>query len=420
MGKYLESLIILLLFLLVVYFAIFVRSKTIDTDIPLDYDPWWFYRYAKYIIKNFYQGKGFLIGKWDSLSYWPPGRPVFGNGWSYTIAFFYILVRNFIDITLEKFCVYFILVFVAFTAVPIFLVGRTITNNYGGLATAFFMLLSPTFITVSLAGYIDSDVVYVFYTYLCILATLLAIKKWKKIDFSSARNFFLSILRISHYLFFAILSYWLFSFNWLASWYILYIFLVFSFIYFFLELNGLKKFVIKLINFFNGECKFSDFMNEVKKLMITDFKEQTSILTILLLIFLFGNVTTYITRGYPFGTQTPIEQLINGLKFVQKKGLIVNKSVAELQFLNPFSKKGFEQISSRVGIVASVLAIFGLPFLLFYNLIYLKRRPTLIETFLIVWMAISLWLISGGVRFSLLFYIIKKLIKSTNNRSAIF
>lgn len=400
MGK-LKKIIIFCMLLFIAYLSIITRIKTITTDIPLDYDPWWFYRYAKYIVKNFDSGKGFLPGKWDELSYWPPGRPVnVGNGWSYTIAFFYILTRNFVNLTLEKFCVYFILFFVALTVIPAYLVGKIISNEYGGLATAFFILLAPTFITVSMAGYIDSDVVYVFYTYLCVFTTIFALKQWEKISFDSVKGFLKSLFKIFPYTLPALISYWVFAFNWIASWYIFFVFLLFGFVYFLFKPLKFFKAITLFLNAFS-KTGFKEFISYIK----TNFRKQLSILSILLLIFIISEIVTRMTSVYPFGTHSPLQQLLSGLRFIGKRGLIVNVSVAELQILNPFSREGFSQISSRIGLVAVVLALFGLPLIALYKFVYLKQPITFIEAFLIVWMLVSLWLISRGIRFSLLFSI---------------
>jgi len=85
----------ILLLAVIIYFAIGMRLPTANTDILLDYDPWWFYRHAKEIIDN-----GLLPPKWDVLSYYPPGRPVdYQLGWPYTIALSYLVTNIFFPIS---------------------------------------------------------------------------------------------------------------------------------------------------------------------------------------------------------------------------------------------------------------------------------------------------------------------------------
>jgi asparagine N-glycosylation enzyme membrane subunit Stt3 len=56
-----------------------------SSKIMLDYDPWWYYRYAKYLLDNNLQAP-----KWDLLSYFPPGRPVQDPmGWEYIVVISY-------------------------------------------------------------------------------------------------------------------------------------------------------------------------------------------------------------------------------------------------------------------------------------------------------------------------------------------
>ncbi|MEM5830344.1 MAG: hypothetical protein QXL82_02440, partial [Candidatus Aenigmatarchaeota archaeon] len=81
--------------LLIIYLAFFVRLKTAYTDIPLDYDPWWFYRHAKEIVELWDKEHRFVLSAWDILSYFPPGRPIYYDGYSYTIALSYLFLRNF-------------------------------------------------------------------------------------------------------------------------------------------------------------------------------------------------------------------------------------------------------------------------------------------------------------------------------------
>ncbi|MEM5828039.1 MAG: STT3 domain-containing protein [Candidatus Aenigmatarchaeota archaeon] len=373
--------------LLIIYLAFFVRLKTAYTDIPLDYDPWWFYRHAKDIVERFDEEHRFVLSAWDVLSYFPPGRPIFYDGYSYTIAISYILLRDYIHLNFEKYTVYFIAVFAALVAIPAFFLAKFLTkSNLAGLLAAFIITLSPAFLTVSMAGYVDSDVVYVFYTYLSILSTLLLFEKFfnEKIDFVRRKNLN-KIIRLIPYILFTIVSYFLFAWNWNSAYYFLHFFVVFFVIY-----GALKIIILPLFKISNSKEGFIEILNLA--------------IIFLIPIVLVEILTFYIENAFntvlPHPIQTLINQYILAIKGGLTRALLVNVSVAELQTLNPFSLEGIKQIANRVGLMSFIFSILLIPLFLFKML---TKRFEWKEIFLISWLLISLYLISQGVRFSLLF-----------------
>ncbi|RKZ24946.1 hypothetical protein DRQ26_06710, partial [bacterium] len=268
---------------------------------------------------------------------------------------------------------------------------------------AFFIGLAPTFVIVSMAGYIDSDVVYVFYTYLAVATTLFAIEKGiERIRFDSIKisfmglkipipkldkKLFRSLLSFIPYIIPSLIAFWLFAFNWNSAWYIYFVMLIFSFVYIL---------IAGLIEPYLGDRTLDK--ERVTSGMLKGYK----VIFALILIGLLGQIITMITNRYPLNTGTPLQQLTTGLRFLGKRSLIVNISVAELQTLNPFSKSGFLQIASRVGLFPIILSLIGLPLLVVYK-IWKKQKITVVEWFTIFWMIGSLWLISRGIRFALLF-----------------
>jgi hypothetical protein len=430
LAKFVWEIIPLLILLGIIIAAISIRVINWNPDIILDYDPWWFFRHAQEILDN-----GFVAPKWDILSFYPPGRPVdYYLGWSFTLAFFYSIVRSFTEISLTQFSGIFVAIFAALSAIPAYLVGRHVTNNWGGLATAFFAVVSVTFLSVSFAGYPDSDAVDVFYTFLAVFTTLYAIKKADKVEFSK-QNFVRSSLRYIPYLIPALISYWLFAFNWSSSWYIYFIFL------FFIPLLIIFKIIESLIK---KEHKFG------KTLIVSKVRECKHIIFAILAIGVLGEIISLLTSGWPFNILPPHYQLVTGLNIIGTKNvglvgfsilfgllgaivglafgklrevvigtiiavaisillifsgvtgesLIVNQSVAELQPIGDIFS-GFGAIVARIGAVPMffafvAFAITGL------KLIFKKEIHTA-EYFVIIWLIISLFLITKGVRFSLLF-----------------
>jgi dolichyl-diphosphooligosaccharide--protein glycosyltransferase len=88
---------------------------------------------------------------------------------------------------------------------------------------------------------------------------------------------------------------------------------------------------------------------------------------------------------------------------VSTEPLLVNISVAELQTLNVFTSDGIVAVATRVGILPTVLTALLIPFA-FYKM-YKKEKINYIEIFLFIWALVSIFLISRGIRFSLLFSI---------------
>lgn len=370
--KVIYSKIEIPLLLGIVCLAIWLRLSTANVSILLDYDPWFWFRHAQEILNN-----GFLPPKWDIFSFFPPGRPVdYQLGWSYTIAAFYKLSQYVMpSLTLMKFSIYWVAIFAGICAIPAYFVGKMVTNKWGGLVTALLALMSVTFIAVSMAGYPDSDAVDVFYTFLSILTTLYAIKQNPR----SKKGIFAIAL--------AVISYWLFAFNWNSSWYIYYMFLGFIPLYIFFQI---------IEGILSREQRSSLF-----GLIKTKIKDNKNTILTILLIGIFGGALTFLTSGWPFNTITPWDQLLNGLNFLSGKALIVNISVAELQSINVFSQEGLVQVFGRVGTVSAILALLIFPLLILK--LWYKKKITIVEYFVIIWMMFSLWLITRGVRFSLLF-----------------
>jgi asparagine N-glycosylation enzyme membrane subunit Stt3 len=365
MGKLLDltkrEILPLSLLLVIVFLAIFVRMPTINAPTILDYDPWWYYRYAIEIMKNEMKPL-----QWDIVSYYPPGRPSDPTlGWEYTMILFYKIAQIFsrsIDfLFIAKLSP---VILAALGAIPAFLFGKMLTNKWGGLATALFAVLTPTFIGVSMAGYCDNDPVVVFYTFLSIYSIFLAIEK---------KSF--------PYYVFAILANVLFAFNWGGGWFVLLLFT--ALLPVLLIFRIFESFIHKRSFKFN----LSEILQKIKPLIIP-----------LAIILVATNVIGFITN---LGTM--LLSLLVSFGFIQKEaGLLVNVSVAELQLLNVFSKEGFFAVVNRVGLLPTLLTFIGLPLLVIYKL--LKRiEISYVEIFLFLWVGITFWMILHGVRFSLEF-----------------
>ncbi len=346
---------------IIIYIGISVRISTLSAPTVLDYDPWWYYRHALEIMNNNFQPP-----KWDILSYYPPGRPYEPFlGWIYTMIFFYKAAQVFFaSIPFVFIAKLSPVIMVALGAIPAFFLGRSLTNNIGGLATALFAILPPTYIGVSMAGYSDNDPVVVVYTFLSILSILVALKK-KSLPFY--------IL--------AILTNLLFAYNWNGGWFVSLLFVFF--------IPGLIMF--RLFENFLHQRKLQIELTSI----VTEFK---SLIVPLLIVIIIANIIgTFTNLGNAFFS------FLVSLGFINpEQGLLVNISVAELQRINILTRDGFLTVASRIGMAPTLFTVIGLPLLVIYKL-YKKIKIEYHEIFLFLWTFATFYMILNGTRFSLQF-----------------
>ena len=363
LKKLLKEFSVFLTLLFIICLGVLVRTSTLNTPTVLDYDPFWFYRYAKNILEN-----NLRVPKWDYLSFYPPGRPTMPFlGWSYTMVFIFKLLKLLIPtIDFTRTAILSPLFIVALIPIPAFLLGKILTKtNVGGLVVALISVLTPTFIGVSMAGYCDTDAPMVFWFLTSLFLTFLAFEK---------KTVWSYIL--------AICSNLLFLWNWGGGWLTLILFTAF--------LPGLMVFRIieTIIHKRKLLVNFSPILSEFKPLF-----------TSFLIISISTNILAYL-----LGFHTLIPSFFGALVFTGLVGqpLIVNVSVAELQPINPFNLRGFLAIAGRVGIFPTILTLFGIPLLALYK-IFKKEKITFEEIFLFLFALSMFYLISRGVRFSLQF-----------------
>jgi hypothetical protein len=343
------------------YLSVFTRLSTLNSPTILDYDPFWYYRHAQEILDN-----NFQVPKWDLLSFFPPGRPNFtSQGWPYTIAIFYKIANVFISISLMKIAIISPVIMAALTVISAYLLGNFLTNKWGGLITALFATLSPALIGVSMAGYCDTDIVVAFYFFLSIFSILLAIKKK-------------SIL----YYILAIIVNITFVYNWGAGWLPLILFIA--------SLPALI--IIRIIDSIIIQRK-------IKIDIKTTITELKPIIITLLIISIGTNIIALFLN-----TSTLWSSFFGGLGFTGISGtpLIVNVSVAELQIVNILTKEGFLSVAGRIGLLPTIMTLFGLPLLVFYKIIK-KIKITSAEIFLYTFALVTFYLILHGIRFDLQF-----------------
>jgi dolichyl-diphosphooligosaccharide--protein glycosyltransferase len=422
LNKIFRTSIVATALILIAWIAVWVRLGTINTPTVLDYDPWWFYRYAQMIVDN-----GLKLPSWDIQSFSQPGRPLDPfNGWPYTIVFFYRLMSAVHSISLMRAAILSPLIMAALITIPSFLLGRLLTNNLGGLVTALFAVLTPSFIGVSMAGYCDSDAPVVFCYFLSMFATLLALKQPKPA-----------------YAIFAIVANLFFVWNWGGGWITLILFTVFlfalpffrileSFIHTFKFKFDLKELLKEMVAV--GQPIFLIILiTNILSLSLFNFTQFSSFFGglaftglasavrwfVLLILLVWASIFTYYffrrstsspgrkQRTYYliclFGSGLMFYLIIAGFLTSPTTPLLVNISVAELQPVNILSMEGFISVASRVGFLPTLLA-FGI-FALALNKMLKKEKIAIEEIFFFIWLLSMFILISRGVRFGLQFSI---------------
>lgn len=346
---------------LIILIAVSVRLSTLSLPTILDYDPWWYYRHALEIMNNNFQPP-----KWDLLSYYPPGRPFEPFlGWIYTLIIFFKFAQIFSSGVSFLFVAKIApLIMVALGGVAAFLLGRLITNNVGGLFTALFAILTPTFIGVSMAGYPDNDPVIVFYTFLTIFAYLLALKK-KSLPWYAL----------------AVLINLVFVYNWTGGWFVPLLFTIF------LPALGIFRLFEEFVHNRNIKADLAHILHELKQLAVP-----------IVIVVVIANLLGVLT-----GIGNAFIAFLISLGFVNpQQGLLVNQSVAELQKLNIFTRDGFVTLAGRIGLAPTLFAIIGLPMLVLYKL-YRRTKIEYYEFALFLWTAVTFYMILNGTRFSLEF-----------------
>jgi asparagine N-glycosylation enzyme membrane subunit Stt3 len=404
----------ILLLSFIIYLSAMVRAGTLNSKTILDYDPWWYYRHAMEIMSN-----GMISPKWDILSYFPGGRPYDVQlGWPYTMIIFYKILSVFSkEITFLHSAQLSPLIMVGLGAIPAFFLGKLLSNKWGGLATALFALLAPTFIGVSMAGYTDNDPVVVFYTFFCAFSVLLALIK-----------------RSIPYYGFAILANIMFTFNWGGGWFILLLFIFFLPILFVFKaveevlhqkkihfdlkkiISEIKPLLIPLIAILALTNIIGSVLNlgniYVSSLIGITFSGAGGILILsgfVLTIGFIGFVAGFAYYGWKGGIAGLFLGLVIGIApfliyGTKAEPLLVNISVAELQNINIFSRDGFLTVGSRIGAAPFLLTLIGLPLFVIYKL-YKKIKISFVEIFLFLWFLVTFYMILNGIRFSLEFAI---------------
>ncbi len=343
-------------------FSFWIRGLNTVPDRILSYDPTFQYRFTKYVADFG------VVPAWDELSYYV-GRAVSLNTYPplmwYITAFVYKVFAA--GATLKTTAAFMGAFFGAMIVIPAFLLGRELSNKYGGLMAALLVGAAPQILVRTFGSSFDNDQIVLFFI---LLTTYLGIYAMRKRTIGSVSL--------------AILGFTAFAVTWGMYWYPFFVLVGTAVIYFLLGLAlGDRK--VKM----NAEEKIKHSWSEAKKNI-----------SVLAAIFAGLFVAASLLSADPLGA---LSALFGFAGSAEK--WIVNISIAELQ------SSGFAIANIGSWILAMGRFAMGDPlidllvFLSFMGLIIFGlaatyRKNLFRKSALIALFAVSILTMSGGIRFT--------------------
>jgi len=328
----------LLILLLVIVLSVSFRMKTVHTDyVQTMADPWYFVRVAEDVANNNY-----IPPSWDTLSHFPPGRPFYvWLGWIYFIILVSIITNSSIMYAANIAPI----IMVVFAGIFAYLLGKKLSNEWGGVIASILILTAPFYVTVSQGGYADTDAPVVALSLLSIYSIIVAYERrdWKGYIFAIISNF-------------------LFLVSWNTGYYPIFLMLLSAGIY---VLKDLYR---------------KDYAGAGKNVLFT-------------LIIIIPSVLLAYLSGVNL-----LAQIIERLNWFEGE-MIVTISVAELQRGNIINI--LHEAGGRIGFIPFLITMFGLPVYLFFK----RKKLDYKDVFMTLWFVFMLYILSNGIRFTLLFSI---------------
>ncbi|MFQ6009981.1 MAG: STT3 domain-containing protein, partial [Candidatus Aenigmatarchaeota archaeon] len=363
----------LIALILIFLFSYQIRAFNLVPDKILGYDPTFQFRFTKY-----FADWGHLPA-WDELTYYV-GREVNPTLVSplmfyFTTLLFWVFSPLF-GFSLLTTASYASAIYGAAIVIPAFLLGRELSNKYGGLLAALLIGTAPQILIRTFGGSYDTDQLALFFIVLTLYLGFYAIRK-KTVGSISL----------------AIMGFSAFMLTWGMFTYTIFILIGFVIVNFFIEwFLGHKEWVTR-----TEKAKIMPKGRERVSLALRNLKLN---LAIIFAIFLSINIIGYITGG-----GNPIGSSLAVVGFAQAaERWIVNISIAELQPFNIFNLGGWIASTGNFLIGEGVLDI--LTFLLFiffilFGLVYtLGKKDTNKLSFLITLFLIGIYTTFRGIRFT--------------------
>ncbi len=318
-------------------------------DRILSFDPVFQYRFTKYLVDFGH------LPAWDELTYYVGRRISPLNNpplmW-YLTAFAYLLVKS--SITLKTLAAFMGAFLGALITIPAFLLGRELSNKYGGLMAAMLVGTAPQILVRTFGASFDTDQIVLFFI---LLTSYLGIYALRKQTIGSVAL--------------AVLGFSMFMMTWGMFWYPFFIVLASAIVYYTLH------FLIK---------RKVDLNSTIRSLIV--------LVSIAIGIILVGVVL----RANPIGA------LLSLIGFARKaEAWIVNISIAELQPFNIFNWQGWMLAMGKFSI--GMPAVDNLILLVFFSLIgfglWATYRKNLFKTSVILAIFfVAVYTTFRGIRFT--------------------
>jgi asparagine N-glycosylation enzyme membrane subunit Stt3 len=340
----------------IIVFGFYIRIFNIVPDRILSFDPVFMYR------QTYYMANWGHLPLWDELSYYT-GKIVnydyAGPLMFYLTTILYWLLKNF-GLSLLTTSSYASAFYGAIIAIPAFLLGKELSNEYGGLFGAILVITAPQVLVRTFGSSYDTDQLVLFFILFTLFSSLYALRK---------RN-------ISSFCL-ALISFACFMLIWPLFSYTLAIFIIFIVI--FIILNFILRWF--------------------KKIEVNILKEIKILLKILVGLFIGLLIIGFLTES------NPIKSFGSLFLFSQKpETWIVNISIAELQPFSIFELGGWILAMGRFSVGNDLLD--SLIFFIFILLIFLsffityKKKKFLKLSFLITLFLVGIYTTFRGIRFT--------------------
>jgi len=311
----------------------YVRSINIIPDRILSFDPTFFYRFTKYF------ADWGVWPNWDELTYYV-GRPIDSTLIApltiYITSVIYWLVKGF-GVSLLTVCAYASAIYGAMIVFPAFLLGRELSNKYGGLLAAGLIGTAPQILVRTFGSSYDTDQIALFFLVFTIYLGIYALRKKTIASYAMAFAGFLA-----------------FMFAWGL------------FIYSFIIVAATAVGLLLLTTLMRKETikegiKSKPNLKENFKYGMIEFKKSFMIM--------IGLAASLISVGYLLKTDIFLQSLISIIGFAGKaEAWIVNISIAELQAFNIFNLQGWMLAMGQF--VTGITYIDMTVFLIFVSLIF--------------------------------------------------
>ena len=200
-GDSLKKWILALSLLIILLFSYYIRAQNVVPDKLLSFDPIFQLRFTKYLVDY---GR---VPLWDELTYYtghaisvPSNPPLL---WYVTVVFYQILKG--IGFSIITTASYMSAIYGAMIVIPAFLLGRELSNDYGGLLSGIFVGSVPQILVRTFGGSYDTDQFAIFFLILSLYFCLRLLKEKNIFNFSLTLTCFAFFMLAWQIFFFSIM-----------------------------------------------------------------------------------------------------------------------------------------------------------------------------------------------------------------------